>query len=244
MSAADDILFKQPESHHLGDCPICCLPLPLGASYGFKYGFTLNSCCSKYVCNGCKWANAMLEYEGRLQFKCIFCRTVGIQNEAESIERMMKRIEANDPVAMCRMGVKRMQEDDYKAAFEYMARAAALGDAGAHYGLSILYEEGVGVEKDEKKELHHLEEAAIAGHLDARHYLGNKEVGRSRMDRAAKHFIIAAKLGYEKSLKKVKSLYEAGHVSKDDFSAALRGYQAAVAAMESPQREEFREFGE
>ncbi len=25
----DELLFKQPESTHLGDCPICCLPLPL-----------------------------------------------------------------------------------------------------------------------------------------------------------------------------------------------------------------------
>ena len=25
----DELLFKQPESSHLGDCPICCLPLPL-----------------------------------------------------------------------------------------------------------------------------------------------------------------------------------------------------------------------
>ena len=24
----DEILFKQPESSHFGDCPICCLPLP------------------------------------------------------------------------------------------------------------------------------------------------------------------------------------------------------------------------
>ena len=25
----DELLFKQPESTHEGDCPICCLPLPL-----------------------------------------------------------------------------------------------------------------------------------------------------------------------------------------------------------------------
>ena len=25
----DELLFKQPESSHHGDCPICCLPLPL-----------------------------------------------------------------------------------------------------------------------------------------------------------------------------------------------------------------------
>ena len=25
----DEILFKQPECSYLGDCPICCLPLPI-----------------------------------------------------------------------------------------------------------------------------------------------------------------------------------------------------------------------
>ena len=25
----DEILFKQPESSHLGDCPLCCVPLPI-----------------------------------------------------------------------------------------------------------------------------------------------------------------------------------------------------------------------
>eukprot|EP00984_Skeletonema_dohrnii_P018776 scaffold8854_cov97-Skeletonema_dohrnii-CCMP3373.AAC.1 len=25
----DEILFRQPESTHLGDCPICLLPMPL-----------------------------------------------------------------------------------------------------------------------------------------------------------------------------------------------------------------------
>ena len=25
----DEILFRQPESTHVGDCPICCLPLPI-----------------------------------------------------------------------------------------------------------------------------------------------------------------------------------------------------------------------
>ena len=63
-----------------------------------------------------------------------------------------------------------------------------------------------------------------------------------RVDRAAKHFIIAAKLGHDNSLESVKFLYKAGHVSKDDFEVALRGHHAAIAATKSPQREEAYEF--
>ena len=41
----DEILFKQPESTHLGDCPICCLPLLKGVRKNAIY-----PCCSKRVC--------------------------------------------------------------------------------------------------------------------------------------------------------------------------------------------------
>ena len=34
-----------------------------------------------------------------------------------------------------------------------------------------------------------------------------------------------------------KNYYKIGHVSKEDYEAALSGYQAAADAMKSPQRE-------
>ena len=160
----------------------------------------------------------------------------------ESIERLIKRIEANDPVAMSEMGTKRVKEGDYKSAFEYWSRAAELGDVNAHYQLAIMYCHGRGVEKDERRELHYLQEAAIRGHPEARHNLGCTEEHHGSMDRATKHFIIAAKLGVDESLTHVKNLYKAGFVSKEDFAAALRGHQAAVDATKSPQREEAAEF--
>ena len=48
----DKLLFKQPESTHLGDCPICCIPLSLDMKKSTMY-----SCCSKFVCDGCVDAN-------------------------------------------------------------------------------------------------------------------------------------------------------------------------------------------
>ena len=86
-----------------------------------------------------------------------------------------------------------------------------------------------------------MKEAAIGGHPSARHDLGCMEGENGQHGRAAKHIIIAAKLGNDLSLKNLKVLYKAGHVSKDDFTAALRGYQAAIAATKSPQREEAAE---
>eukprot|EP00573_Skeletonema_grethae_P007104 CAMPEP_0201695596 /NCGR_PEP_ID=MMETSP0578-20130828/7490_1 /ASSEMBLY_ACC=CAM_ASM_000663 /TAXON_ID=267565 /ORGANISM="Skeletonema grethea, Strain CCMP 1804" /LENGTH=42 /DNA_ID= /DNA_START= /DNA_END= /DNA_ORIENTATION= len=41
--------------------------------------------------------------------------------------------------------------------------------------MSHMYREGLGVEKDVKKKLFHLEEAAIGGHADARYNLASYE---------------------------------------------------------------------
>ena len=102
----------------------------------------------------------------------------------------MKRIAANDPVALMRMGFMHFNEGDYDKTFEYDKMAAELGDAVAHYNLSIAYMKGQGVEKDEEKEIYHLEEAAIQGHPDARHNLAICEKSKGEIKRAVKHWII------------------------------------------------------
>ena len=229
----DEILFKQPEGTHLGDCPICCLPVPLHPSKSGLY-----SCCSKRICIGCDYVNQKRERDGKLQRKCPFCRKALPYTDEEYNEQLMRRVEANDPNALRRVGMDRHDEGDYNTAIEYFTKAADLGDVAAHYHLSVLYQDGKGVEKDKKRELHHLKEAAIGGHPEARHNLGCEENDNDRMDRAVKHWIIAANLGYDDSLEPVKILYKAGYVSKEDFTAALRGYQTAINAMKSPQREE------
>ena len=49
--------------------------------------------------------------------------------------------------------------------------------------------------------LHHSRLAAIGGHEGARHMLGVMEVKNDNVDRAMKHFLIAARAGEDKSLK-------------------------------------------
>ena len=83
-----------------------------------------------------------------------------------------------------------------------------------------------------------MREAEIGGRTLARRNLGCLEDENGHCDRAVKHWIIAAKLGDDGSLEGVRSLYEDGLVSKEDFAAALRGYQDAIEATKSPQREE------
>ena len=104
--------------------------------------------------------------------------------------------------------------------------------------------EGEVVERDEKKGLYYLEEAAIAGHPSARYNLAGYEWDNERYDRAVKHFIIAANLGHDGSIQMLKECYKHGFVSKEDFAAALRAHQAAVDATKSPQRDAAEAFAE
>jgi TPR repeat protein len=148
----------------------------------------------------------------------------------------MARIKKNDPVAIREMGKQHNMERDYNGAVEYWKKAAELGDAGAHYELSVMYHLGRGVEEDMVKELYHLEEAVIAGHPGARHNLGCEEAKKGRPERARKHFIINANLGYHKSLEGLKMLYVEGNASKEDYADALRAYQAALEETKSAER--------
>jgi len=228
----DEFLFVQPESTYLGDCPICFLPLAIDAS---KCAFM--TCCSKVICDGCDYANDIRERNPSMKHTCPFCRHPLPTTKAEVDANKMKRVDANDPAAMREMGMGRYDEGEHKSAFEYLTKAARMGDMRAHGNLSVMYKTGEGVEKDEKKAVYHAEEAAIGGHPTARYNLGAFEWNNGRLDRAVKHLIIAAKLGDDDSVEMLKQGYKEGSVSKEDFAAALRAHQAAVDSMKSPQRE-------
>jgi tetratricopeptide (TPR) repeat protein len=229
----DDKLFTQPDESHLGECPLCCLPLPLEGSKS-----KMMACCSKIICKGCCYANLLRVAKQGLEQRCVFCRELPPKSMGQAKKLAKKRVKANDPVAIFQMGVRHDDEGETDKAFEYFTMAAELGHADAHYYLSIMYQEGGRVKRDLKKQVYHLEEAAIGGHPDARFNLGCHELRNGRTNRAMKHYIIAAKQGNDEALHNVKLGFIDGFVSKDDYASALRGHQAAVDATKSDQREE------
>ncbi len=229
----DDELFTQPDESHLGECPLCFLPLPLDLSKSI-----MNACCSKIICKGCSYANKKREAEQGLEQRCPFCRESPPKSKGEAKKLAKKRVKANDPDALHQMGVRHDDVGDYRKALGYYTKAAALGHVYAHFCLSVMYQEGQGVETDKKRSVYHLEEAAIGGHADARFNLGVHEHSNGRTNRAMKHYIIAAKLGHDDALHNVKFGFIDGFVSKDDYASTLRGHQAAVDATKSEQREE------
>jgi TPR repeat protein len=187
---------------------------------------------------GCVYANYKINrYDQMKARSCPFCRALAAKSEGETNKKMMKRIKANDPAALSHMGRQRFNEEDYDSAFGYLTKAAELGDAEAHYQLGVMYEDGEGVEKDEEKVVYHYEKAAIGGHPWARHNLACVEEDDGNMERAVKHFIIAANLGDEDSMKLLWTNYSAGNITKEDLEATLRTHQAALDAMKSAQRD-------
>ena len=245
----DELLFNQPESTHLRDCPICMIPLPLDDSK-----FMMRACCCNYVCYGCNHQSAKLAMEKRLPYpECPYCREPmpptmnGRDAYVDECEKLtLKRVKAEDPEAMCLMGGDQYSKGNYVGAFKWFKKAAALGHLDAHYKLAVMYFDGNGGEKDSRKEIHHLEQAAIGGHPTARHELANYEFEYGNVERAVKHWIIAADQGYKESMKCLVRLLKfeggRGFFSKEDLAAALRRHQAAIEATNSPQRKEAAAF--
>ena len=127
-------------------------------------------------------------------------------------------------------------QKDLRKAFELYNRGAELGLSMCHAKIAYMYQ-GEGVEKDEEKSEHHLMLAAIGGVEQARHMFGDMEVSKGNMDRAMKHYMIAARCGYDESLKNVGEGYKAGHVTKDDYAKTMRAHKQSTEDMKSEQRE-------
>ena len=231
-------LFKQPPSQH-EDCPICFLRLPY-LNTGWRY----MSCCGKVICSGCAHAPLYDDQGNKVDNqKCPFCRTPKPKSDEEIMERIKKRMEANDPTAMYNLSCDYRNgtygyPQDYKKAFELYHRAAELGHSKAYLNIGYAYDEGEGVEVDKKKAVHYYELAAMMGDEIARDNLGNEEVKAGNMERALKHYMIVLRSGLVDTLKKIQYLYSNGSATSDDYRKALKVYQEYLGEIKSAQRDE------
>ena len=235
----DELLFKQPECTHLGDCPICFVPIPYEKDEdGSLSSVTYSLCCSKSICDGCLRESRM---QG-LDEKCPFCRTPFPETDAEAKKMLGKQLERGNPNALSCRALEYKEEGNYSEAIKHFLRAVKGGNIDSHHQLGRMYLDGMGVEEDHEKAIFHYEEAAIGGHPDARFNLGVIELNLGNNERAVKHWIIATRLGSKDVLEELKEGYKNGSVSKETFQEGLRGYQEAVNAMKTPQREEQRKI--
>jgi len=229
----DEKLFKQPPPNE--DCPICYLRLPIEEDQS-----TYQPCCGKILCCGCAHAHSVAAADTE-RYKCVFCRTEATSSGEEQIERMKKRVEANDAMAMYNLGTCYQLgtmglRQDYAKALELFHKSAKLGNHHAHHNLSLFYRKGGIVEKDSRKATYHGQLAAMAGNAHARHNLGWDESNAGNMDRAFKHLMILANDGHDSSMKSVQEGYKRGFVTKDDYAKTIRAYGNSIAEMKSDDR--------
>ena len=161
---SDDELFKQPPPKE--DCPICLLRLPL-----LRLGIVYKSCCGKIICCGCRYAPVYDNLGNEIiEDKCPFCRTPMHKSIEEYNERLQKRVEVDDAVAIFTVGnFYRLGEfgfpQDYDKALELFVRAGELGSAEAYCCIGYAYAYGRGVEIDKKKANHYYKLAAMRGNV-------------------------------------------------------------------------------
>ena len=197
-------------------------------------GWRYYTCCGKVICSGCAYA-PLYDNQGNEvdNEKCPFCRTPDLDTDEENITRMKKRVEANDPIAIHNVGCYYLDGMygyplDYVKALELWHRAGELGHPKAYNNIGNAYNQGEGVEVDERKATHYYELSAMKGDVDARHNLGLEEEEAGNWERALKHFIIAIRGGDSESLKKIKELYSYGYATKEDYTKALQSYQRVL----------------
>ena len=198
----DEALFKDPPAKE--DCPICFLPMPVKliccvslppatlssvpicnfamaneelANIGME---TYYSCCGKSICKGCVDS---FHKSGNIG-ACPFCNAMtGGKTNAEIVEEMMKRVEVNDAVSICKLandyyhGAIGLLQDQAKA-IELWKQAAKLGSIQAQYQLGCFFRQG----GDSKKSKFHYEAAAMVGNEVARFNLGFMEYLSGNME--------------------------------------------------------------
>ena len=91
--------------------------------------------------------------------------------------------------------------------------------------------------------MHYWQQAAMKGDVESRNNLGIVEFNNKNYELAVLHWMISAKMGYEKSLNRIKAMFMKGHATKAQYAEALRGYGDAVEVMKSPKREEAKRLG-
>ena len=229
-------LFKKPPPRD--DCPICMLLLPL-ESDTIQY----QACCGKVLCMGCIYAVV----QGDCRTVCPFCRAIPNTSDEELVERIKKRSESDDAIAMNQLGNyyddgRRGLPQNYDRAMELWLRAGELGCAMAYNNIANAYYTGEGVEQDETKAKHYYELAAMGGYAKARHNLGVIEYNSGNFSRAVNHLMISAGAGSDESLADIRRCFLNGHATKADFEKALRTHKEATDHMSSEQRGEAAAF--
>jgi len=90
-----------------------------------------------------------------------------------------------------------------------------------------------------KKAKFYYEAAAMAGHEEARYNLANVEGNAGYVERAVKHWTIAASAGHYTAMHHLRICFEQGHVCRESIDSTLTAYNNSCAEMRSEARDTY-----
>ena len=229
------------------ECPICMQVLPIPARLQ-----TYFPCCGKTICCGCDHQHLMKIKERakreqkRQQVTCPFCRTSVPRSDEDYLVNLRKRVELNDPDALCLMalhygyGHYGLPVDQTKCIELLREAADGLGDPEAQYQLGDFHCFGkMGLEQNEEESLRYTKKAAECGHLLARHNLGCTENENGDIVAAMPHWRLSASGGNKKSMGALIGRFENGLLHHGDLAETLQAMYAARAEMRSKDRDQY-----
>ena len=173
--------------------------------------------------------------------KCPFCNSDrAVKAYDEEVEDIRMRVEANDAGAICQLGSyyhggNGGLQQDWEKAMELYARAGQLGCSKAHNSMADVYTQ----RGDMKKAKFYLEAAAMAGHEGARCNIGMAEAKSGSMERAVRHWTIAASGGEFYAMHNLLVALENGEVSRESIDSTLTAYNKSCAEMRSEARDAY-----
>ena len=235
------------------DCAICLVPLS-----PVKSGTLYKACCGKEICWAChreneesiKKQNEEKSAGKKIAFTCPFCREPAPTCPDEEIARLQARCLHNDHNAFTQMGEvyrrgdRGLPKDELKALDCYI-RAVELGSPGACTCVGNRYDEGNGISVNKERAALFERVGALRGCAIARHNIGSSEYDLGNYEIAIRHWKIAAKAGYQKSLNALRDIYNkkvSGNefISKEYLDSTYRACHEAQMEVATEEREKHR----
>ena len=163
---------------------------------------------------------------------CIYCRQPYVESDEGKLHqldvlmRMGNSYAYNVLAGYYQCGMMGLTKDMTKAK-ELYCKAGELGCPEAYGNLGKIYEynEEGATREDMMKAKQYYEKGAIMGSIHARANIGTIEERAGNIQRAYKHYMIAARAGDTICLDQVTEGYKDGLVTKDDYAEVLRAYQ-------------------
>ena len=236
----DEQLFKD---HREGnECPICMITMP-----NDERQVSFKTCCGNMTCVGCDHAQFKENIMSGKPYddcgSCAFCREPAPETKEEHTNRLKQCVERNNPFAMTMLGARYYEGKgglprDLTKARELFLKAGELGFGPAYNSLGYTYIAGNEKQKDVEKGRKYFEHAVVGGDVTARYILGFLEIHAGNYERAFRHFLFGARAGDRECLKELKVGFKHGHITKDEYTEALRAVQKYKEDTKSAMRDE------